>query len=342
MGVALTPLLMPHETSIAELKGKVFAVDAFNILYQFLTTIRARDGTPLSDSKGNVTSHLIGLFSRTTNLMGEGLKLVFVFDGEAPELKRKERERRKALKQEAQQLFDAAKAKEDVDEMRKYAGRTARLDRAMVEEARKLLDALGIPCIQAPSEGEAQASYLVKRGDAYAVISQDADAFLFGAQRVIRNLAVTGRKKQKSALAFETVHPERFELDETLRALAIDQERLIALAMLVGTDFNPGGVKGLGPKKALALVREAPSLEELFSLAKWSESVETDWREILKTFQEMPVTDEYALRWRAPDEAAILRLLVDEHEFSRERVLSSLEKLKSSSAANQRGLGEFF
>lgn len=87
MGVNIKDLLLMHEISIDELKGKVLAVDSFNMLYQFLTTIRTPDGKPLMDSKGNVTSHLIGLFSRTTQFMAKGIKPIFVFDGEKPVLK---------------------------------------------------------------------------------------------------------------------------------------------------------------------------------------------------------------------------------------------------------------
>lgn len=342
MGVPLTKLLTRHETTIEALRGRVFAVDAFNMLYQFLTTIRARDGTPLTDSHGNITSHLIGLFSRTTNLMGQGLKLIFVFDGEAPALKKKERERRQGLKVEAQEKFDAAQAREDVDEMRKYAGRTARMTPEMVEEAKKLLIALGLPVIQAPSEGEAQAAKLVCDGDAYAVISQDADAFLFGAPRVIRHLGISGKRKKQSAMAYEKILPERIELDETLSELGIDRDHLIALAMLVGTDFNPGGVHGLGPKKALKLVKEHEKLSDIFAAAEWDSHLDVAWKDVFAIFKDMPFTDDYEIKWTAPDEEAVIKLLVDGHDFGRERVENALKKLAENSDKGQKGLNEFF
>lgn len=338
MGVSLTPILKKREVAFTELQGKVLAVDGFNILYQFLTTIRARDGTPLTDSNGNVTSHLIGLFNRTTNLMSQGMKLVFVFDGEAPKLKQQERERRQALKQDAQTKFDAAQAAEDVDAMRKYAGRTARLTPEMLDEAKKLLDALGIPVIQAPSEGEAQAAHMVKQGDAYAVISQDADAFLFGAPRVIRNLAITGRKKKAGTMAYEPLLPELVDLKETLKELDINQEQLIVLAVLTGTDFAPGGVKGLGPKKGLKLVKEH-DLKAIPELAKWHEHQDVKWDDVLDVFHNIPTTDDYELKWKKPDTDAIKQLLVEQHDFNADRVDSTLEKLDDG---GQTGLGQYF
>jgi len=83
------------------LRGRVVAIDAYNALYQFLAAIRQPDGTPLLDSQGRITSHLSGLFYRTINLVEDGIKPVYVFDGKPPELKAKEIERRRAVKEEA-------------------------------------------------------------------------------------------------------------------------------------------------------------------------------------------------------------------------------------------------
>lgn len=344
MGVAITELLTGRETSIEELRGKILAVDAFNMLYQFITTIRMRDGTPLKDSKGKVTSHLIGLFSRTTNLMAQGLKLTFVFDGEPPKLKLEERERRAAVKAKALQRFKEAEAEENVEEMRKYAGRTAKLTSEMIDEAKELLTALGVPVIQAPSEGEAQAANICKKGAAYAVISQDADSFLFGATRVVKNLNLSGRRKRTNTLAYESVKPQLLLLDENLQQLHLTQEQLIILALLVGTDYNRAGIKGIGPKKALKLLEEhATDYEALFKAVAWEEQYPAlSWQDLLKTFTTMPVTDKYNLTWQEPDEEKIRTILVERHDFSEERIGSALKKLTESDARKQKGLGEFF
>ncbi len=341
MGVAITQLLEGREVSIEELRGRVLVVDAFNMLYQFLTTIRMRDGTPLTDARGNVTSHLIGLLSRTTSLLAEGLKLAFVFDGEPPAEKAAERERRAQAKAEALRQLKEAEAAEDVDAMAKYAGRAAKLTPAMVDEAKRLVAALGLPVIQAPSEGEAQAAHICAKGDAYAVVSQDADAFLFGAPRVVRNLNLSGRRKKTNSLAYETITPELLSLDDTLAALKLTRDQLIILALLVGTDYNRAGVKGIGPKKALKLLHEyGEDYDTLFAQLDWPDEY-PPWRQLQRLFQTMPVTDEYELAWRKPDEHALRQLLVEEHGFSEERITKALEKL-SSPAASQKGLREFF
>jgi len=343
MGVNLIELLQRKEITFDELKNKVIAVDASLFLYQFITTIRGRDGSLFTDSKGRVTSHLIGLFSRTTNLMTKGLKLVYVFDGKPPELKNKEKEKRTKLKQEAELKHKEAEEKEDIDEMRKYASRTSRLTKEMVEEAKSLLAALGIPIVHAPSEGEAQAAFLVKNGDAFAVASQDADSLLFGTPRLIRNLSIAGKRKKTSKLAYETIKPEIIDLAENLNNLGLDQDNLIALSMLVGTDYNNGGIKGIGPKNALKFVKNyTKDMDALFEEVKWNEYFDYPWTDVFYTFKNMPVTKDYNLEWKPVDEEKVKHLLIDEHEFSEERVDSALKKLvKDKESKKQTGLGDF-
>ena len=344
MGVQISDLIVKKEIEISDLKNKVLVIDSFNLLYQFLTTIRSRDGSLLMDSKNNVTSHLVGLFSRTTKLMQQGLKLAFVFDGKPPELKLKERERRKKLKLEAEKKYKEAVEKEDIDEMKKYASRTTRLTPEMIDEAKKLIQALGLPIIQAPSEGEAQTAHMVKKEKAYAAVSQDFDSMTFGCPLLVRNLSIAGKRKKANKLAYETVKPEIIDLAENLNNLGIDQEQLIALTMLVGTDFNPGGIKGIGPKNAIKLVKKYPSdLDTLFEEVKWKDFFDFPWSEVFYLFKNMEVTDDYKLEWNNIDEDQILKLLVDEHEFSQERVSTTLKKLeKELGSKKQKGLGDFF
>jgi flap endonuclease-1 len=344
MGVAITNILTSKEIKIEDLSGKILAVDSFNVLYMFLTTIRGPDGSPLMDSKGRTTSHLVGLFSRFSNLMEKGIKFIFVFDGKAPELKREERERRKALKEEAQKLYDEAEKEEDVENMKKYAARTTILSKEMIEEAKQLIEAMGMPIFVAPSEGEAQAAHIVKRGDAYAVMSQDADSLLSGAPRTVRNLSITGRRKMPGSHAYKNVEPELFLLKDNLEELGLNQDQLIVLSILVGTDYNYGGVKGIGPKKALALVKKhGQNYDAIFEEVKWSEHFSVTWKRIYDTIKEMPVSDDYDLKFNLPDEKKLREILVGEHDFSDERVSSTLEKLERYKKQNQqKGLGDWF
>ena len=340
MGTAITSILKIKEIHIKDLANKILVIDGQNMLYQFLTTIRQQDGSLLTDRKGRVTSHLIGLISRITNFLTKKLKIIFVFDGEVPELKHKELKKRKEVKMHAEKKYEEAKSAENIDDMKKFAGRTTRLTKEMVEEATLLLKAMGIPVIQAPSEGECQASHMVAKGDAYAVVSQDADSLVFGATRVVRNLNVSG--KRKIGAMYKSISPELIELTENLNELGIDREQLILVSMLVGTDFNIGGIKGIGPKKALKLVKEFKDPEKIFEEAKWNEYFDISWERVYDTLKNMPVTNDYKIKWENFNRDKIIKLLVDEHDFSIDRVNSLLEKLEAANKEKlQKSLFEF-
>jgi len=337
MGVKLGEIVPKEEISWDLLKGKTLAVDASNVFYQFVSSIRQPDGTPLSDSRGRVTSHLVGLFSRIPNLIGKGIKLCFVFDGKAPELKKRERERRHTLKVRAAEKYEEAKEREDIEAMGKYARQVSMINSDMIEEAKELIKALGIPVVQAPSEAEAQAAYMCRKKDVWAVASQDYDALLHRAPRVVMNLTLSQRKRLPSG-GYVKVTPELVEFNKLLDKLEITDDQLIVLAILVGTDYNVKGVKGIGPKKALQLVQSGKSFDEIFS----SLDVKFDWKEIFDLFKNMAVTDDYKIEFGDIDEQKIKEILVEEHDFSKERVESTLKKLKEYMNPEQTGLNKWF
>ena len=344
MGVAIKDLIEKKDISIKDLKDKILVVDAYNNLYQYISSIRQRDGSLLTDSKGKVTSHLVGLFSRTTKLMIKGLKLVFVFDGEAPDLKKTERERRANIKKDAQKKYEEAKQKEDIDGMRKYASRTSRLTPEMVDEAKKLLVALGIPIVQAPSEGEAQAAHIVKNGDGFAVVSQDYDAFIYGAPKVIHDLNISAKRKKINTFEYKKINPKLIVLGNVINQLGIDQEQLIILSILVGTDYNIGGIKGIGPKTALKLVKQyGKDFDDIFYENNWNDNFNFKWTDVFYTIKNMKVTNDYNLEWKPVNEKEVIKLLVEEHEFSEERVMKTIQDLnKNQGNRQQKGLGDFF
>ena len=340
MGVELKDFVHAKTITFEELNGKVIAVDAHNMLYQFLTTIRQRDGSLLVNSKGEVTSHLNGLFYRCTSFMEKGMKLVFVFDGKPPVLKRKEIERRRGIKEEARIRFEKAEKEGDVEAMRKYSSRTTVLTKEMIEESKKLLRLLGIPIVQAPSEGEAQAAYMTQK-DVFAAVSQDYDSLLSGSERLVRNLSVEGKRKKAGKLAYEIVKPELILLSEMLNTLGIDREQLIVIAMLIGTDYNPKGIPGIGPQKALKLVKGQKDFDKIFEKAEWKKHTDVDWKEIFYTIKDMPVVKDYVLQWSMPDIEGIKEMLVD-NNFSAERVEQKLEKfVQEKEVREQTGLGRW-
>ncbi|HEX59917.1 MAG TPA: flap endonuclease-1 [Methanomicrobia archaeon] len=329
MGTDIGSLFEHKELSLEALAGKLVAIDAYNTLYQFLSIIRQPDGTPLMDSKGRITSHLSGLIYRTSNLMEAGIKPVFVFDGEPHRLKERTLKERAAHREEARRLWEELKEVAP-EEAFKYAQASARVDEAIINDAKTLLGYMGVPCVQAPSEGEAQAAYMVQRGDADYVASQDYDSLLFGAPRLVRNLSISRKRKLPSGRRVE-VNPELIELSQ-LERLGITREQLVDIAILIGTDFNEG-IKGIGAKKALKLIKEHGSLEA--ALSAIGKEIE-DYNEVRRIFLEPDVTDDYELEWAEPDEDAIKRFLCDEHDFSEERVEKAIEKLRGGGESERR------
>ncbi|MEM4866620.1 MAG: flap endonuclease-1 [Sulfolobales archaeon] len=311
---------------LRELKGKVVAIDAYNALYQFLAAIRQPDGTPLMDSKGRVTSHLSGLFYRTINLLESGIKPVYVFDGKPPELKAKEISDRISVKEEAKRKYEEAISVGDLEAARKYAQMSAYLTSDMVKASKELLTAMGVPWVQAPSEGEAQAALMVVWGDAWATASQDYDSLLFGSLRLVRNLTISGKRKLPKREVYVEIKPEVIELEALLRSLGISRDQLIDIAILVGTDYNPEGVKGIGPKTAYQLIKSFGSLEKAVKTIPGAKfPVPPD--EIRNLFKNPQVTRDYTLEWTDPRVDKVRELLVEEYEFSEERVNSALERL---------------
>jgi flap endonuclease-1 len=325
MGVNLKGIIPSREIELQSLAGKRIAFDAYNMLYQFLSIIRDKfTGEYLKDSKGRVTSHLSGLFYRTANFVEIGIKPIFVFDGKPPEFKKKEIERREKIKEEAEIKW--AKALERGEEAIKYAQATARLSDEMIEDAKELLTAMGIPWVVGKSEGEAQCSFLCKRGDADYSASQDYDSLLFGSPRLVRNLSITGKRKLPGKEVYIEVKPELIILEDILKSLGITREQLIIIGILTGTDYN-AGVKGIGPKKALKIVKEYKSLDKILANVEWE--AEVDAREIVDFFLNPPLEENYKIEWRQPDREKILKLMVDEHNFSQERVEKTIAKLEA-------------
>jgi flap endonuclease-1 len=338
MGLQIGDIVPRKAVEFSDLKNKIVAIDAFNVIYQFLSSIRQPDGTPLMDSKRRVTSHLSGLFYRNIKLLQEGLKLVYVFDGEPPELKSRTHEKRKETKSLAREKYEDAKQREDVESMGKYSRQMSTINQEMLDESKKLLESLGICVVQAPGEGEAQAAYLARNyKEIYAVGSQDYDSLLFGAPRLIQNLTLASKRKTVSGWMY--ISPEIIELEKVLNHLQLNQEQLISLGILSGTDYNPGGIKGIGQKKALKFVRNFKSPAVIFRKAEESLGLDFDWQEIFQLFKNPNIESSPDLSCPSMDEEKIRRILVDEHEFSESRISVGLEKLyKAKDKAKQRTL----
>ena len=337
MGIQLGPLLETRKIKVEELSGQRVAIDGYNVLYQFLTSIRQADGSLLTDSEGRVTSHLSGILFRFSKLVENGIKLCIVFDGKPPALKKNLLEERRQRKIKAQIEWEAAIEAGDTETARTKAQQTTRLDPNMVSEVKKLLDLLGVPWVDAPSEGEAQVAALLNQGMVDYGASQDFDTVLFGASKFIRNLTLSGRRKLPKQQKWVEVSPEIIDLEASFQKLELNREQLIDVAILMGTDFNPG-IDGVGPKRGLKLVQEFGNAEgALKKLGKEIENLE----EIRSLFLEHPFV-EFTPEWKTPNVESTFSYLCNDYSFNKARVEKALEKfVEAKPRARQFTLGDF-
>ncbi len=283
-----------------------------------------------------MTSHLSGIFYRTINLLEVGIKPVYTFDGKPPEMKAEEITRRVETKERAREEYRKAIERGDLKAAKKHAQATSKLSSEMVEQSKMLLSLLGVPWVQAPSEGEAQAAYMAMKGDAWAVASQDYDSLLFGAPRLVRNLTVSGRRKLPNKPVYVSIEPELVELMEVLRENGLTREMLVDLGILIGTDFNPEGFKGVGPKKALKILKEAGSIEAAIAQGLIEGDQGVDYRSIKEIFLNPTVRGDYSLAWREVNIEGLLKYLCDEFEFSPERIRAALKRFEEKGKEKRR------
>ncbi|MHC1631077.1 MAG: flap endonuclease-1 [Methanotrichaceae archaeon] len=336
MGVNLGALFERKKIEIEDLSDCWIAVDAFNVLYQFLSIIRQRDGTLLMDHSGRTTSHLSGILYRITNLIEAGAKVAFVFDGPPPDFKTKTLNQRAENRAKAEEMWK--KAKEEGLDGFKYAQATSRLDDEMIADSKRLLNAMGIPVIQAPSEGEAQAAYMAIRGDVDMAGSQDYDSLLFGAPQVVRNMAITGKRKLPGKNVYVDVLPEMIMLENELTRLGINRRQLVEIGIMCGTDYNQG-LKRVGAKTALKLIRKHGDLET--TMRSRDETIE-NFEEIRNIFLHPEVTDNYSIKMNPPSAEDILAFLCDERDFSADRVKKAVNRFEEALKVGQSTLDQWF
>ncbi len=340
MGVDFGDSIPREKIQLEDISGWKLAVDGYNTLYQFLAIIRGMDGGHLKDSQGRVTSHISGLFYRNVNLLELGMKLVYVFDGKPPEIKMEEIRRRSEQRREAKDQYLRALKTGDLVQARKYAEASTVLRRDMVADAKELLEAMGIPWVDAPSEGEAQASAMAIEGTVNAVASQDHDSIVFGAPILVRNVTISGKRRLPSKGIVVNVVPERITLSAVLESTGLTREQLVDYAILLGTDFNPDGFEGVGPATALKYLKKYGRLEEIRELKDSLQSV--NYGDIRALYLNAPSTKGVQPEWRPMDRERVISFLVGEHSFSRDRVEAAIGRVQSAKKSESETLEKWF
>jgi flap endonuclease-1 len=342
MGVNLSPITESSEITLESLRGKTVAVDAYNTIFQFLSIIRQPDGKPLQDEDGRVTSQLSGILYRTSNLIEAGVEPVFVFDGKPNEMKAGTIEERIARREKAKEEYERALAEGDMEKAFSKAQQTSRMTPEILQSSKDLLTLMGIPVVQAPSDGEAQAAYMCLKGDVYAAASQDYDSILFGAPLLVRNLTLSGRRKVPGKNVYRDVKTELVDSASMLGSLGITREQLVDVCIMIGTDFNPG-ITGIGPKKGLKLIQKHGDLETVMAESGFDIPGYQDVRDI---FLNGPHADDYSVKPGEMDDEGVISMMKD-YGFSEDRVTTVVNKIRAARKAEsnrkkQRSLDSWF
>lgn len=337
MGIKhLYQLLEEHATSSIKLNdishyfGRKVAIDASMSIYQFLIAVRQQDGQQLMNETGETTSHLMGIFYRTLRMCDNGIKPCYVFDGSPPKLKNGELAKRLEKREEATKSYSEAKETGSVEDVNKFSRRMVRVTRKHNEECKKLLKLMGIPCVDAPCEAEAQCAALAKAGKVYAVASEDMDTLCFSTPVLLRHLTFSEQKKEPIS---------EINLEKALKDLYMPLKQFIDLCILLGCDYCEP-IKGIGPKRALELIREYKSLDVfLNSVDKSKYSIPENWpyQDARELFLKPDIADPETieLKWESPDVEGLIEFLVKEKKFSEERVNNGITRLEKALKSSQ-------
>ena len=345
MGIkGLTKLLSDHapgcmrEQKFEGYLDRKVAIDASMHIYQFMMVIGRSGDQTLTNEAGEVTSHLQGMFMRTCRMLEAGIKPVYVFDGKPPTMKGGELAKRKDKREAAEAELEKAKEAGDQEMIEKMSKRTVRVSKEQSMEVMKLARLMGLPVFEAPCEAEASCAALCKAGLVYAAASEDMDTLCFSCPKLARNLMAPA-SQGKPIL--------EFDFDKCLQELDLNWDQFIDVCIMCGCDYCDS-IKGIGPVKALQLIKKHGSIEEMLKdLDKEKYPVPEDWpfaeaRELFKN-PEVVQTEGLDLKWTAPDEEGVVAFLVGEKSFNEDRVRNTLKKLKAARGkSSQNRLETFF
>lgn len=294
------------------------AIDISILIYQVVISVR-NSGNDLTNADGEISSHILGLFNKTINLLDKEIIPVYVFDGKPPSLKSKILDTRKQIKQKALEKFETAQTNE---EKIKYFKRTVNITKEHMEQCKELLEAMGIPYITAPEEADSQLAWLCKSGLVDAVLTEDMDILTFGSPRIIRNLTSIMKK------------PIEINLKDILNTLQLNQDQFIELCILFGCDYCPGITDAKQEiifntyKKHLNIV---DTIADLRAQGFYIPNIEIEVYKVAKEYFKESIhydINEKVINMNKPDTNRLLELLVGKWSFIKNRVKYKVEKLE--------------
>ncbi|KAG5184534.1 PIN domain-like protein [Tribonema minus] len=258
------------EYDLNSLTGRKIAIDASMAMYQFLIAVRSGSegvaATMLTNEAGEVTSHIQGMFNRTIKLLTSGLKPVYVFDGKPPTLKGGELAKRAAKRVKAETDWQDARENGTTEDVDKFSKRLVRVTTQHNEDCKTLLRLMGVPVVDASCEAEAQCAALARDGVVFGTGTEDMDALTFRTPKLIRRLT-TNKNQPIMEVDYAGV----------LEGLGLTHEEFVDMCILCGCDYTDS-IRGIGPKKALMLIKKHHSIEEILKhLDRSKHGIPADW-----------------------------------------------------------------
>lgn len=248
VGVNLRDLFPQHAVPEDWYAGKTIAIDAHNVSFRYLTTIRGRDGDMLRNPDGRVTGHMLGFTALVKQLRSRGAEPVLVWDGPVHPRKRATVDERRRRREETLARAEAAQAAGDHATYARLMRGTVYITPQMIDDCTRLMESVGVAVVTADHDGERFAAAMCLAGHADAVATEDFDALVAGAPTVLRKAG--GQEPFMLRLSDLDRHD-------------LSQEQLRQVAVVCGTDWHPG-VKGFGAKTAVRALRQYPDLGVLF------------------------------------------------------------------------------
>ena len=310
------------EKNIKEFSGKCIVLDASMIIYQYVIAIRG-SGSDLQNTEGQLTSHILGVLSKTFLLLGNDIIPIFVFDGNPPELKKETLKSRKEVKKRNLEKLEAT---EDKDDQIKYFKRSFSITQKQIQEVKDILSLFGVPVIESSTEADPLCANIVSKGLAYAVSSEDMDLLAFGCPKLIRSLS--SKKK-----AFE------IDLKKALLDMKLTQDQFIDLCILLGCDYCET-IPKIGPKRAYEKIKEYGSIKNFLEN---DEKVKSGYYKIPINYQENysnaanffknpPLEKNITksqLKMGKPKYNQIKEIMIDIYDFKLNKVNQYLNKIKA-------------
>lgn len=305
-----------NKTKLEDYKKKKIAVDISILLYQVVISIRS-SGADLKNKKGEITSHILGLFNKTILLLKRDIIPVFVFDGKPPPFKNNVLAyRNENRKRYLEKMLNAKTEQERI----KYFKRTVYISKDQYTDCKNLLKVMGIPYVVAPEEADSQCAYLCKNNLVDGVLTEDMDILTFGSKNVVRNLS--SYKKD----------PIEIKLDDILQKLDFSYENFVDFCILLGCDYLDN-LSDISPNVIYKYYSQykdiSKTLEELKKNG-YSVNVNMNYREIKDYFlksRNYNVIKEDDLKMIKPDKNVLCELLVDKYGLVKYKIEKKLEFL---------------